>query len=233
MAITTKGAAAVAALTAAALLLLASPSPSAQGGKYAVKVVKAEPPKELQGDIGKQLSPEAIQLESGPGTAVCTVWLRKDIPVDATAEQVRNGLTYRELAQTTLLGAIRFEQDWTDIRKQKVKAGVYTMRLGFQPEDGDHAGASPTKDFVVLIAAAKDKGVATMEPKEMQELSQKSIDTGHPAVFMLYPNPKPGAAPQLVMKDGKFGVVNTKENVTAAGMKASIGIGLTLVGTVD
>jgi hypothetical protein len=233
MAVTTRGAAALGALTASALLLLTSASPSAQGGKYSVKAVKAEPPKELKGDIAKLLSPEAIQLEGGSGGAVCTVWLRKEVPAEATAEQVQNGLTYRELAQTMLLGAIRFDRDWTDIRKQKVKAGVYTMRLGFQPEDGDHAGASPTKDFVVLVAAAKEKGPGTMEPKELQELSQKSIDTGHPAVFMLYPNPKPGAAPQLEMKDGKYWVVNTKENVLAAGKKTTIGIGLTLVGHAD
>jgi hypothetical protein len=233
MLLTVRGPAALGALTASALLLLASASPSAQGGKYSVKAIKAEPPKELKGDIAKLLSPEAIQLESGPGSAVCTFWLRKDVPVEATAEQVKNGLTYRELAQTTLLGAIRFERDWTDIRKQKVKAGVYTMRLGFQPEDGDHAGASPTKDFVVLIAAAKEKGAGPMEPKEMQELSQKSIDTGHPAVFMLYPNPKPAAAPQLEMKDGKYWVVNTKESVTAAGKKTTLGVGLTLVGHAD
>src|SRR5207302_10698796 len=101
MAVTTRGAAALGALTASALLLRASASPSAQGGKYSVKAVKAEPPKELKPDIAKLLSPEAIQLEGGSG-AVCTVWLRKDVPVDATAEQVQNGLTYREVAQTTL-----------------------------------------------------------------------------------------------------------------------------------
>jgi hypothetical protein len=233
MPVIARRAAALGALAVSALVLLSASSSPAQGGKYSVKVIKAEPPKGLKPDFAKLLSPEAIQLENGSGTAICTFWLRKDVPADATAEQVKNGLTYRELRETTVLGVIRFEQDWTDIRKQKIKAGVYTMRLGYQPENGDHAGASPTKDFVVLVWAANEKSAAPMEPKELQELSQKSIDTAHPAVLMLYPNLKPAATPQLVTMDTKYTVVNTRTNVTAAGKTGPFGIGLTLVGHAD
>jgi hypothetical protein len=233
MLLTVRRAAALGALTAFALLLLTSTSPGAQGAKYAIKVTKAEPPKGLSAKVAKLLAAEAIQLQDGAGNKICEVWLRKEVPADATAEQVQNGLTYRELKETTVLGAVRFDKDWTDIRKQKVKAGVYTLRLGFQPEDGDHAGVSPAKEFGVLIKASDDPSPATMEPKAMQEKSQKSIDTGHPAVLMLFPNTKPAAAPQLVTTDGKYQVLNTRVPATAAGKKAALGVGLTLVGSVD
>ncbi len=220
--------------TACGLLLLTSPCTLAQGGKYSIKVVKSEPPKELKVLIAKLLKPEAVQLFDGSGKRVCEVWLRSSVPTDATPEQVKNGLTYRELKETTVLGAVRFDEDWTDYRKQKVKAGVYTLRLGFQPMDGDHQGSSMFPDFCLLASAAGDTSPETMEPKKLIEMSQKSIETGHPAVFMLFPNNKPADAPQLAAKEKNHWVLNAKENVDVKGQKgAAIGIGLTLVGAAD
>jgi hypothetical protein len=231
MLFTARPAAALGALTASALLLTLAPSRAQEGGKFSIKVTKEAPPSELKGGIAKLLGPQAIELLDGSGNKVCALWLRKEVPADATAEQLQNGLTYRELKETTVVGAVRFDKDWTDIRKQKVKAGVYTLRLGRQPEDGDHAGVSPSKDFCVLVAADKDTGPATMEPKELHEKSMKSIDTGHPAALMLFAVSKAPATPQLGMVEGKYWVVNTRLPVTAAGKKGDLGVGVTLVGS--
>ena len=206
----------------------------AQDGKYTIKAIDAPPPKEVNESIGKLLSPKSIRFFDKQGKAVADLWLRKEVPADATPEQIKNGVSYRELKQTEVLGAIRFDQDWTDYRKQKVKAGVYTLRLGFQPQDGDHTGASQFTEFLVVLDAAKDTKPNLMEPKEMIELSQKSISTGHPGVFMLFPNEKPAAQPQLAAKENAHWVLNTKEEITVGGKKAgSIGIGLTLVGNAN
>jgi len=232
MLLTLRRAAALGALTASALLLLASaPTRAQEGGKFSIKVSKEAPPSELKGGIGKLLGPDAIELLDGSGNKVCAIWLRKEVATDATAEQLQNGLSPRELKQTTVLGAVRFDKDWADIRKQKIKAGVYTLRLGFQPEDGDHAGVSPSKDFVALVTADKDTSPATMEPKELHEKSMKSIDTGHPAVLMLFAVSKAPAAPTLGRVEDKYWVVNTRLPVMAAGKKGDLGFGLTLVGT--
>ena len=232
MLFTARRAAALGALTASALLLLASTfTPAQEGGKYTIKATKEAPPAVLKGGIAKLLRPEAIELLDGAGNKVCVIWLRQQVPTDATAEQLQNGLSFRELKETTVLGAVRFDKDWTDIRKQKVKAAVYTLRLAFQPENGDHAGASPTKDFVLLVAAAKDTDAAPMEPMKLQEKSMKSIDTGHPAALMLFPLSKAPAAPQIGMMEGKYWVINTRFPVTAAGKKGDLGVGLTVVGS--
>src|SRR5438270_888367 len=79
----------------------------------------------------------------------------------------------------------------------------------------------------------KDANPEPMDVKKLQEMSQKTIDTGHPAVFMLFPNSKAAAAPQLVMMEGKYWVVNGRAGVTAAGKKGTLGIGLTVVGTAE
>jgi hypothetical protein len=220
--------AAVAVVIAIPAILLA------QGANYSVKVADDPLPKELNTAIAKVLAPASIRLLDKEGKTLATVWLRKQVPADATPEQIKNGLTYRELKQTEVLGAIRFEQDWTDYRKQKVKSGVYTLRLGFQPQDGDHAGSSQFTEFLVATAAAKDTKPELMEPKEMAEVSAKSIGTGHPGVFMLFPNDKPAPNPQLAAKENTHWVLNAKEEVTVGGKKAgSIGIGLTLVGNAN
>ena len=118
----------------------------------------------------------------------------------------------------------------TDFRKQKIKAGVYTMRLGFQPMDGDHMGTAPYPEFCLLSPADSDEKPAAMTPKDLQDMSAKASGTTHPAVFLLYPNEKPEDAPKLIDKGKGIWVVNVKEPVTAGQEKTFIGLGLTLVG---
>jgi hypothetical protein len=205
---------------------------SAQDSKYAIKTADTPPPKELSEPIRKLLGPQSVRFFDG-SKLVAELWFRKEVPTDATPEQIKNGVTYRELKQSEIMGALKVEDGWTDYRKQKVKAGVYTMRLGFQPMDGDHTGSSQFTEFFLIIGAAKDTKTALLEPKELAEASMKSIGTGHPGVFMLFPNGKPGA-PQLVSKENQHWVLNAKEDITVNGKKAgSIGIGLVVVGNAN
>ena len=213
------------------LLIVASSVP-AQDGKYAIKTADTPPPKELSEPIRKLLGPQSVRFFEG-SKLVAEIWLRKEVPADATPEQIKNGITYRELKQSEIMGALKVMEDWTDYRKQKVKPGVYTMRLGFQPMDGDHTGSSQYTEFFVILSAAKDTKPALMEPKEMIETSMKSIGTGHPGVFMLFPNSKPGA-PQLVSKENSHWVLNAKEDISVGGKKAgTIGIGVVVVGNAN
>src|SRR5262249_28431132 len=134
--------------------------------KYTIKTTKNAPPKELKEPIRKLLDEQSVQMLDDKGTVYCEVWFRKDVPAMATAAQVKNGLTFRDnLKETTILGAVQFAQEAKDYRKQKIKAGVYTLRLGFQPMDGDHMGTAPNPEFCLLVPADDDKDAGTMEPK--------------------------------------------------------------------
>ena len=44
--------------------------------------------------------------DSGPSL---TLWMRDTLPTAATAEQIKNGLTYREIPEGTLVGVVRFD----------------------------------------------------------------------------------------------------------------------------
>jgi hypothetical protein len=216
----------------AVVLFAAVPAWSADA-KYSIKAVKAEPPKELKEPIRKLLGDQSVQLLDPKGTALCQVWFRKEVPAEATADQIKTGLTYRELKETTLLGAVQFLKEGADFRKQKISPGVYTLRLGFQPQDGDHMGVSPYQEFCLVVSADKDAKPDTMGPKALQELSTKTMGTTHPGVLMLVPYEKPEDKPKLVSKPNNNWVLDVKEPVKVKDQKTAIGVGLTLIGSAE
>lgn len=217
------------------LILGLVPLAAAQNGKYTIKISDTAAPKELADSVQKVLGKTSIQLLDAGGKSIGEFWFRNEIPADATAEQIKNGLTYREVRQSEILGAVRFDQDYTDYRKQKVKAGVYTLRLGYQPADGDHQGSSEFQEFLLVLGADKDKSTDLMEFKHLAETSAKSIGTGHAGVFMLAPNATPGAKAEIVARPKNHWVINTKGDIVVGGKKAgaSFGIGLNVVGSAD
>src|SRR5262245_13993799 len=88
---------------------------------FSLEVEKdAAPPEELAPAIAKLLDRRCLRLKDGKENVVAEVWPRATVPVDATDEQITNGLTYAEVPATTILGAIRLPEALTDYRKQKV-----------------------------------------------------------------------------------------------------------------
>ena len=100
---------------------------------------------------GTLLSDKCVQLLDPKGELLVEVWFRKAWPAKATEAQIKNGLTYAEIPETTLVGALRVVKQWTDYRKQKIKPGVYTLRIAHQPMDGDHMGTAPYSDFCLTF----------------------------------------------------------------------------------
>jgi len=216
------------AVTAA---LLAAGTAWAAEGNYSAKTVKTPVPKEIQEDIAKQLSDQAVQLLDGKGTLLAEVWLRKELPAQATPAQLKKGLTYRQIRETTLLGAIRFDQPGSDYRKQKIKPGVYTLRLGFQPRDGDHMGTAPYPDFCLVVRASDDKQAGPLKnAKQLQELSNQATETSHPGVFLLFPNRQPADTAKVIGKANGHWMISLKAPAAVGGEKGTLGLGLVLIG---
>lgn len=213
-------------------MLLAAVPTFAADAKYTIKSAVTPAPKELAEPVRNLMSDRAVQLLDEKGTVLCQVWFRKELPLKTAPAQGNSGVTYRDLDESTLLGAVRFDQQSSDYRKHKVKPGVYTLRLGFQPMDGDHMGTAPYSEFCLLVSAKDDLKPDLLETKRLQELSAKAMGASHPGVFLLFPIEKPGDAPTLVEKENNHWVVMLKEPVTIDGKNApaGLGIGLTLVG---
>jgi len=191
---------------------------------------KTAAPKEVADAVRAVLAESALQLRDGADQLVAEVWLRKELPGDATDAQVKNGLTYDEVPETTLLGVVRFAGDATDYRKQRVPAGVYTLRLAHQPQVGDHADTAPYNTFALAVNAADDRSPEPVEVEKMRQASAK-VTEGHPSPWMLFPGGKDvGPAAKLLDKGKGHWVVYWKQAVKVGDKPATLGFGLTLVG---
>jgi hypothetical protein len=216
------------AFTVAALVTLSAISPAADS-KYTVKVETSAPPKELAEPIRAHLSDKAMTVLDARGKVLCTIWPVKSLdPKGKPAEGA--GLKYTQIDETTIVGAVQFPATWTDYRKQKVKPGVYTMRLAIQPMDGDHMGTAPYNEFVLLCPAAEDKKAETLEVEKMHELSAKSAGRKHPCMMLLFPNKTPAEAPVVQDRANDHTLLSYRVPVTTGGEKTSLGFSVVVVG---
>src|SRR6516165_4750022 len=158
-----------------AVLPLIAPSVSQADNKYSIKPAQTPVPQGLNESVRKLLGENSIQFLGANGAVICEIWFSKEVPVKATPAQIKNGLTYRELDESTVMGAVRYDQPSTDYRKQKIKPGLYTLRLGYQPMDGDHMGTAPHNEFCLLVPAKIDEKPDIIDAKELREMSAKAI----------------------------------------------------------
>ena len=211
-------------------LLLALPAAArAADDPYRIQTADAEPPTELAEPFRKLLAGRCVQFFAAGDQPLVEVWFRREAPGDAVDVQIQNGLTYREIPETTVLGALRVTGDFTDYRRQKIAPGVYTLRLAFQPTTDDHQGSAPYTEFLLACPAAEDKRTDPMEHKALEELSIKTTGK-HPAVFLLFPGKNTTDEPKLVEKGGGYWVLMVKQDVRVGETKAVMGVGLTLIG---
>ena len=211
-------------LSVSVLLLAISAQP-----KFAATVEKVEAPAKLAEPIRKLLDEQALVVRNGD-EVVMRIWFRTEIPVKATAEQIKNGLTYREIPEGTLVGAIEFPAKFTDFRKQELAAGVYTLRFALQPDIGDHTDTAPHPDFCLLCPAGEDKSEEEIEKKKLIELSSKVNEGRHPAVLLLWPNHGKDVGVRILDKGNGVLVATIKRAVVAGDSKTTLGFAVTVAG---
>jgi hypothetical protein len=216
-------------LIAGAMLLFAALPAPAEDAPWSVKTADAAPPAELEEPVRTLIGDRCVQLLDAGGEVAAEIWFRKETPAQATDVQIKNGLTYREVAESTVLGALRVDKDFSDYRRQKLAPGVYTLRLAFQPPTDDHTGSAAYTEFCLACPAGEDKTPDLMEPKALRELSKK-VTGKHPAVLLLFPGKDPGAEPKLVNKGGGHWVLMARLDARAGDAKAALPVGLTVAG---
>jgi hypothetical protein len=141
------------------------------------------PPSELNPSVVSLLNKEGLKISDG-SKVIAEVWFRSSMPKGGQAEDMKS---LSEVPHGALLGAIRFPANYSDRRGQQIKAGVYTMRYSLFPQNGDHQGVAPQRDFLLLVTAANDTdGNANLEYKEVTTRSMKASGTPHPAVFSVW-----------------------------------------------
>jgi hypothetical protein len=163
-------------------LLLLTPFTSLAAGK--VEVIGPFTDASAPESVRNALEPQGYRVTLADGGVICEVWFRKALPTRAKADV--QGAIYTELADSTLVGLVSIPKATTDFRGQAVKPGVYTMRYGLHPTDGNHMGISPYRDFLLLIPVAADPNPdAQFKFEELVKMSAKAAGTNHPTPFSL------------------------------------------------
>jgi hypothetical protein len=142
------------------------------------------PPTEVAPAIAQALQKDGIKI-SNNGAAYCEIWFRTQKPAGAKSSE--ENVTLPLIPQGALLGVIRFDGQGADRRGQTIKSGVYTLRYGIMPVNGDHQGAAPQRDFLLLSPAADDRDLnSTPGFDALVAMSRKASGTPHPAVLSFW-----------------------------------------------
>ena len=99
--------------------------------------------------------------------------------------------SWRRWRRAPWIGAIRVTGAYRDIRGKVVKAGVYTLRYALQPQNGDHLGAAPNREFLLLSPAAVDIDAKPLGFDGTVALAKQTTGTSHPASLSIYFRPAP------------------------------------------
>lgn len=169
-------------VAAALFLLLSACICAAQTGR----VEPVGPPTDaaIPDNVRNVLDATGYRVVLGDGSIACDLWLRKAVPVQP--EKDVPDVLYQELGESTFVGVISFPNLATDYRGQAIKPGAYTLRYELMPEDGNHLGAAPNRDFLLLIPVSADPDPSvTFKFDELVNLSRKASGTRHPAPLSL------------------------------------------------
>lgn len=152
------------------------------------------------------VSAKGYRVTPDDATPAIEIWYRKDVPAQPKAAST--SAVYDRLTPSALVGVLHFIKASTDYRGQSVAAGFYTLRAALMPDDGNHLGVAPSRDFLLLVPAAADPGPdATPKFAELVALSRQASGTKHPAPLSLVP--AEGGATPAITKDDEGHVIFT------------------------
>lgn len=126
---------------------------------------------------------EGIVVKSPDGKESAAYWTRQASfqgdPVSG------NGIRMKTIPEGALIALVNFPNGGSDFREQSIPAGVYTVRYGLHPEDGNHMGVAASRDFAVLTPVAKDTDAGkNISFKELVEMT-KTVGNAHPTIVRL------------------------------------------------
>jgi hypothetical protein len=162
------------------------------------------------------MAPSDLRLVEA-GRPVLEIWLRKDVPLRETPS-TETSVSFPRIKEGTLVGVVRLTQPWSDFRNTKVKPGVYTLRYGVQPADGNHMGVSDYRDFLILLPLANDNKLdASYTTADLVALHREAVGTAHPPVMGLFPGGEV-KEPALSRTDANQTVLSAMVGTVALGL---------------
>ena len=185
---------------AGCVLLSASTSATAQADLGKVEELGPLPEGAVPGPLLQDLSQKGYRITPATGGSTIEIWYRQDVAVQPKG--TASDALYDQIPEAALFGVLHFSKNSNDYRGQSIPAGYYTLRYALMPNDGNHLGVAPGRDFLLLIPAAADPG--PQKPPTVPELialSSRAAGTRHPAPMSLVPATSDGSKPALSKGD--------------------------------
>ena len=162
----------------------------------------------------QMIAPEGVTVKAGD-IAVVSFWMRSTPFEGEPAGGF--GVRFDNVPEGAFLGVLEFPERGSDYREQAVPAGIYTIRFGLHPEDGNHMGVAPSRDFALLSPVDKDLEVAkNFDFDGIVELSAQ-VGNPHPTVARLE-LPEGDAGPHLWENDYEHWVLDLAVADTVVGI---------------
>ena len=169
--------------------------------------------------VAKALEPQGYRVVLPD--SVCELWFRSGL-VSSENKGAGGDVLYPQLASSTFLGVIRVAKGLSDFRGQPIKPGTYSLRYELLPEDGNHLGVSPNRDFLLLVPASADPNPnAAMGPEDLAKLSNRASGTNHPALLSLT-SADQSAFPSVSANAEGFTVLSVKLKMSAGELPMAV-----------
>ncbi len=152
-----------------------------------VQAQKVEPggKPDLPAPLASAVQDHGLRVLDKDGTPLVSLWLARSVP---TSKKDVEGANYPQLTSSLLMGIIRYETEGKDFRGQAIPKGTYTLRYGLLPNDGNHMGVAPNRDFLLLLPLVSDSDPAAVyTDKQLHRASAKVAGGTHPTVLSLVP----------------------------------------------
>ncbi|HUG80282.1 MAG TPA: hypothetical protein VML01_01370 [Bryobacterales bacterium] len=148
---------------------------------FSVEAAGPAPSEGVPAAVAALLQPDGVRVKDPDGKVVAELWGRK--AAFEGKPSAGFGIRFDTIPEGALIGLIRFPESASDYREQNIPVGVYTLRYGLHPEDGDHMGVAPSRDFVLLTPASADTEASKNYGfDDMVDLSYK-VGNSHPTVM--------------------------------------------------
>lgn len=186
-------------------------------------------PSELKPSVSAQLKPGGVRASVDGNTL--DFWWCSGVALTGAGPAA-----WSVVSEGALIGAVKIARDFRDIRGRVVKPGVYTLRYGLQPENGDHLGVSPHREFLLISPAADDSDPAAQGHDGTVELAKGSIGGSHPGIWSIDPPAAPAAEALLSIHktdSGHLSVIVEVPVTREAKPAGTLRFGIVLIGKIE
>ena len=145
-------------------------------GEFRIAPADPLPEDKITETIRSTIMSKGVRVNGPDGKSVAEFWGRST-PFSGEPV-VEFGVRFETIPEGAFLGIARFPEKGSDFRQQTVPPGLYTMRYGLHPEDGNHMGVAASRDFALLTPIAEDP-----EPSKnlgFDELVAMTLRVGNP-----------------------------------------------------